>query len=202
MPSQQAHPDRGKQAGGDPGGHRFSVIVLLATAVSMLGADLLTKHLAFERVAGRPVVLSRENAGQYWLIPDHDPIAIIPGLLSLKLTANTGAVFGLGKGGQWVFIVVSILAMTVIGHVFWRSKPSAWLMHVALGLILAGALGNLYDRVRFNAVRDLLWLLPGTGLWPWIFNVADVLLLVGVAMLVVQTWQSGRPEQTQRSSPG
>jgi len=168
----------------------------------MLGADLLTKHLAFERVAGRPVVLSRDNAGQYWVIPDHEPVSLIPGVLSLKLTANTGAVFGLGKGGQWVFKIVSIMAMGVIGHVFWRSRPDAWVMHIALGLIMAGALGNLYDRVRFNAVRDLLWLLPGTGVWPWIFNVADVLLLAGVGMLVIQTWQVGKHGQTEETIPG
>ena len=88
-----------------------------------------------------------------------------------------------------VFVAVTILAVGVIGRVFWNSSASAWGLHLALGLILGGALGNLYDRLRFNAVRDLLWLFPGSGLWPWIFNVADAALLVGVSTVVWVMWR-------------
>jgi len=118
-------------------------------------------------------------------IPDHPPIELLPGLLSLRLTLNTGAVFGLGKGNQWFFAIVSIGALAVLLWLFTRSEAKAWAWQAALGLVTAGAAGNLYDRYLYNAVRDMLWMLPETGLWPWIFNPADAALMIGVGMIVV-----------------
>ncbi len=177
------------------------ILFLLIVTVTLV-ADLWSKHLAFERVAGRPVQLLKTRAGDPTLIPVHDPIVLIPQVLSLRLTTNTGAVFGAGKGRQRLFVVVSVLAVAVIGHVFWRSPVGAWGLHLSLGLILAGALGNLYDRLRFNAVRDFLSLFPDTGLWPWIFNIADSALSVGVAIMVVVMWCDDRPKPTDRTNPG
>lgn len=171
------------------GRHLPSIVLFLLTTVILLASDLFSKTAAFEQVAGQPVILSRHQDGDPSAIPYHEPIVVMPSVLSLRLTTNTGAVFGLGKGGQLVFVAVTILAVGVIGRVFWNSSARAWGLHLALGLILGGALGNLYDRLRFNAVRDLLWLFPGTGLWPWIFNIADAALLIGVSTVVWVMWR-------------
>ena len=78
--------------------------------------------------------------------------------------------------------------------------------HIAIGLILAGGLGNLYDRMVYGAVRDFLHMLPGwqlpngwmwpgnsTGdVFPWVFNVADVLLLAGMALFVITSFAEDR----------
>ena len=130
------------------------------------------------------------------LARDHPPVTVIPHVLSLKLTANPGAVFGIGAGQRWLFVTISVMATLVVLAVFYRSRPRAWASHVSLGLILAGALGNLYDRVVFAAVRDMLWLFPGTGLWPWVFNIADVSLLTGVGLmlLVIARGEKPRPD--------
>lgn len=177
-----------------------ALLLLLAVVAVVLTADLTSKALAFEYVLDFPVHLSRHSEVEPHQIPPHEPVTLVPGVLALKLTTNTGAVFGLGKGGQAVFIGVSLIAIAALGWVFWRSPPTFWLYHVGLGLMLAGALGNLFDRIRFNAVRDLLWLFPGTGLWRWLFNIADVALVAGVAMLLVISWWSERrspaPETT------
>jgi signal peptidase II len=125
-------------------------------------------------------------------IPRHEPTELVPGLLDLQLTLNTGAVFGLGQGARWLFVAVSVLATGVILVLVWRSPARARVYHTALGMILAGALGNLYDRVRFSAVRDMLHMLPETGLWPWIFNLADVALVVGVCVVLVLSFFDGR----------
>lgn len=125
-------------------------------------------------------------------IPRHKPTPLVPGVLDLQLTLNTGAVFGLGQGARWLFVAVSVLATGVILVLVWRSPASARVYHVALGMILAGALGNLYDRVRFSAVRDMLHMLPETNLWPWIFNLADVALVVGVCVVLVMSFFDGR----------
>ena len=180
---------------------RSAGVVFVAVLVLTAAGDLVSKSLAFRYVAGEPVVLTRANAVDHRVIPGHEPVPIVPGVLSLQLTTNSGAVFGLGKGGQYVFIVVSLIAIAVIVRVFLRSRADATLFHVCLALVLGGAVGNLYDRIRFNAVRDLLLLLPDTKLWPWLFNVADAALMVGVGVIIVITWKSDmRPQSDQTES--
>ncbi len=103
---------------------------------------------------------------------------------------NHGALFGLmqeHKGGaNQVFAGVSILA--AVGIVVWVSRrPTAadgWLC-AALGLILGGTIGNLYDRLVFNGVRDFLYFYKIN--WP-VFNVADCGLVVGAGMLLVHAF--------------
>ena len=111
------------------------------------------------------------------------------GKLNLRLVSNTGAVFGLGKGNRWFFVLASLAAICVIGMLFARSDRRARLLHVALALVLAGALGNLYDRWFYGVVRDMLHLFPSTELWPWVFNLADVSLLCGVGLILLITVQ-------------
>lgn len=170
---------------------RRAVALFVMVAAVVLVADLGLKYLSFTHVAGRPVedVSKAAEDPRFWVDRyPHEPVEVVPGVLSLRLTTNTGAVFGLGAGNQWLFILVSIVACGLIVFIFARSRPEAWLMHVGLALILAGALGNLYDRMRYAAVRDMLWLLPETGLWPWIFNLADAALMVGVFTVIALTW--------------
>ncbi len=191
-----------------------AVGVFLAVTLGVLAADLGLKAWSFEHVAARPVRLVamdvRDHA-MFWAFHGHEPVVVVPRVLNLQLTTNTGAVFGLGKGNRGVFIAVSAVALVVIGVLFARSPAGAWGLHVGLALILAGALGNLYDRVRFAAVRDMLHMLPGvhlpfglawpgsappggaggegvTEVWPWIFNLADVSLLAGVGLVLILTW--------------
>jgi signal peptidase II len=78
--------------------------------------------------------------------------------------------------------------------------------HVAIGLILAGGIGNLYDRIIYGAVRDFLHMLPGWSLpngwrwpgtatgdvFPWVFNVADVMLLCGMGIFIVTSFMEDR----------
>lgn len=195
-------------------GLRASVWVLFFIVVAAcLAADLGLKYWSFKNVPedfqvhvrtaeqGGPEVLVRVSDEQDWLVaheigmtqlpsrvPGHPPIVVVPGVLNFQLTLNTGAVFGLGQGARPIFIVVSIIALVVITFLIYRSPPNARFYHLGLAMILGGALGNLYDRVLYSAVRDMLHMLPGTGLWPWIFNPADVALVVGVCMVLVVSW--------------
>lgn len=180
------------------------VAVFLGLVLLILAADLSTKRLAFLHVADREVVDIHLSAtdNSFWDRYPHRPIRILPGVLSLKLTTNTGAVFGIGQGRQWLFISVSVAAIGFIATLFARSAANARWLHLSLALILGGALGNLYDRVAFNAVRDFLWLLPDTGLWPWIFNLADVALVLGVCLLMLLLWFAPNPRAAAPPSPG
>jgi signal peptidase II len=168
------------RAGQKPGAVAVFVVVTLA----VLAADQILKYVAFATIAG-----DRQ-------------ITLIPHVLSLKLITNTGAVFGLGKGFRWVFIVVSFIAIPIIARIFWRSPARARGLHLALALILAGALGNLYDRILFSAVRDMLWLFPSTGMWPWIFNLADAALMAGVAGILLLSLLSELRRPALRSTRG
>ena len=107
---------------------------------------------------------------------------------------NHGALFGLGgehKGlANQVFAGVSIVAAA--GILVWVSRRSTavdgWLC-AALGLILGGTIGNLFDRVVFNGVRDFLYFYRID--WP-VFNVADCCLVVGAGMLLVHAFFPAR----------
>ncbi|WP_432799221.1 signal peptidase II [Poriferisphaera sp. WC338] len=202
-----------------------AVILFLIVAAVLLTADLLIKYYSFKDVGDYPVVIqpvdepAPADAGAYRFtdngkdiiinvytdaaqpIPQSaEGITIIPHLLNLHITLNTGAVFGLGKGGRPVFIGVTAIALFVIGLFFARSKASAWAFHLGLACILAGALGNLYDRIVYSAVRDMFHLLPTTGWYPWIFNLADAALLLGVFIIIIHSYRADKPSQPQQPS--
>ncbi|MEM1212251.1 MAG: signal peptidase II [Planctomycetota bacterium] len=190
---------------------RRAIAVFLTIAVGLLAADLVIKYLAFEHVADFPIRLESPakvfvEVNDQWYeskpldpaipasaIPGHDSTPLIPSILDLRLTINTGAVFGSGAGLRWLFVGVSIIAVGVIGYLFVRSPANAWLLHAALALILAGALGNLYDRVRYAAVRDMFHLFPDTRLWPWIWNLADAVLMLGVGLVLLINLRKPQP---------
>ena len=177
--------------------------VLLVVLVVGLVVDLGSKEWAFRTVAGEPVVLQKETilGDPTFQIPPHAGITVLPwGLLDFDLVLNHGAVFGIGQRKRVVFIAFTVLAAFVAMLVFARwTHERAVLTHAAIGLILAGGLGNLYDRLAYGAVRDFLHMLPdwdlpfgwtwpngSAGVFPWVFNVADVMLLAGMTILILR----------------
>jgi signal peptidase II len=101
------------------------------------------------------------------------------GPLKLTLSHNRGVAFGLAGGGGVGLIVIGLLALGVVGYLFARNPTRPW-MWLATGLVAGGALGNLTDRVRADAVTDFVDLPP----WPP-FNLADMAITAGVIVLVV-----------------
>lgn len=214
---------------------RGAVVTLIVVAALGLAADLGSKWAAFRWVAGVPVQIERERVlelsrmGQSLspLIPAHEAVTVAPSVLDLSLVLNRGVVFGIGAGKRWFFVAFTVMA---IGFGLWMfgswTRPRDRWSHVAIGLLLAGGLGNLYDRLVFASVRDFLHPLPGVVLpfgwrmpfdggrevWPYVSNVADLWLLVGIGLLMVQLWRSGshpdgthdgkRPSSPELSSPG
>ena len=200
------------------GRHWPSWVFAVAVTLLVLTGDLALKSWSFHTVAGKPVIVTQNSVDDplFWHEYAHEPVPVVPYVLSLKLTLNSGAVFGFGKGKQWLFILISIAAVGVLGRVFWTTRAGAFWSHLALALILAGALGNLYDRIRFNAVRDMMWLFPGVKLpfgwrwpgnpgsddiYPWIFNLADAALVVGVVLLLIIIWRAPKPQPVDHKAP-
>ena len=193
---------------------------LISLFVVALVADLGSKWWAFANVAGDPVPLTRETAMAADqlsdLLPRHEPMTVVPKVLEFTLVLNEGAVFGMAAGQRWFFVGFTAIAIVFCVWMFasWtRAKDHA--AHAAIALVIAGGVGNLYDRLVYACVRDFLHFLPGVELpfgiawpsgereiWPYVSNVADAELIVGIAMLM---WFSLRasgddePEQDETS---
>lgn len=184
--------------------------MLVVVMLVGLGADLWSKQIAFATIAGEPVLLSRTEVLARTdlsdLIPFHEPRHAVPGLLDFSLVLNRGAVFGIGAGKRWFFITFTIGAL---GFGVWMfgswTGPRDLGAHVGIGLLLAGGLGNLYDRMIYACVRDFIhplpgvvlpfgWRVPGGGreIWPYVSNVADLFLIIGIGLLMMSMWRKGR----------
>ncbi len=176
-------------------------ITLLFVFAIGLALDLTTKSLAFRYVAQESVELSYDDiAGNpSYRLPFHTGVKALPwDLLDLRLVLNHGAVFGLGQQQRMVFIAFTIIAVVSALWIFgWWTDAKNRVAHIGIGLVLAGGIGNLYDRLVFGAVRDFLFMTPrwhlpfdfhwpggNTELFPWIFNGADMMLLLGMAILL------------------
>jgi signal peptidase II len=119
-----------------------------------------------------------------------DRVAVIPGFLYVTHTRNAGAAFGLFESAPpelrlAAFIAVSIAALAIMAVLFRRTAPRESGQLLGLSLVSMGALGNFIDRVWRGEVVDILHVRLWTGYaWPD-FNVADVCILAGVAVLII-----------------
>lgn len=154
--------------------------IFLGLAVVGGAADLLTKEWVF-RWRGLP----HRQQSPWWLIE---------GIAGIETAVNTGALFGMGAGYGWFFALASMVASVAICLWLFRFNAcqSLWLT-VALGCVMGGIVGNLYDRLGFwhrpgmppewsSGVRDWILLCYGQYTWPN-FNIADSLLVGGAMML-------------------
>lgn len=202
---------------------RSWVILFIVTIVGF-SADLATKNWAFQEIADSPVLLEREQllSNPNWTpIPMHDGVVAIPGrILNFRLVLNDGAVFGIGSQQRVFFIIFTFIALAIAGWIFGRHTTRKDTMaHIAIGLILGGGLGNLYDRIAIGRVRDFMHLFPdrhlpfdfswpgsNSELFPWIFNTGDALLLTGMGLLMIFFWRqptptSQKPDQAKSTPP-
>jgi lipoprotein signal peptidase len=180
----------------------FGILALVG-----LAADQASKYVVFARLY--PGDTERESVQH--VIPDLFALRTIyshesdsaSGILHTLRTisgerlpeVNRGALFGIGNQTDMntFFAIVSVLAACFI--VFWTSRPSVAtdrFLCVALGLILGGTLGNLYDRVVFGGVRDFLHCYYEGHIWPD-FNVADCCLVCGAGVLLVHSFFARDP---------
>ena len=115
---------------------------------------------------------------------------ILP-FFNLIYIENTGAAFGMGQNRNIFFIVSSVLILIIL-FVFARKVAGENVrVRSSLALVIGGALGNLYDRIRQGSVTDFLDFYLGSHHWP-AFNVADSSIFVGAVLLVVFEWREKR----------
>jgi signal peptidase II len=129
------------------------------------------------------------------LIPLYDSVEVIPGLLNLTHVLNTGAAFGFLDRFDFAYkaIVVTLLATAALGAIVFYAMTlgsETRLSRLALTLVVAGAVGNLIDRVVAGAVVDFVDVYWG-GWHFWAFNVADSCISIGAVLLIFDMLRTG-----------
>ena len=119
------------------------------------------------------------------------------GLLPLTLAFNKGAAFGISVGddSRWLFVPITFVALGLLAVLFKQAEQRDYLRIVAISLVVSGAIGNLYDRIRWDrGVVDFLGPID-LGFWYFpIFNVADIAISCGAIMLAISFWLEERQE--------
>jgi signal peptidase II len=152
--------------------------ILLAVAI----IDVITKAVA-------------ERA----LVPRGIPHEVLGNTLRFTLVYNPGAAFGLNLGPQsrWIFAALTIVALVILGRLYRTTRAGDAARIVSLALVCAGAIGNLLDRMRsFFGVVDFIDVGVGDARWPT-FNVADMAVSVGAALLAWVLWQEDREARSE-----
>jgi len=157
-----------------------SLVIFTATIVLVMLVDQLTKFY----------VVSHFSL--------HETAAVIPGFFHLTYIRNPGAAFGFLAGAPAAFrgcffALVTLVAVGLILYHLIAHKISDLLLLLPFSLILAGALGNMVDRFRFGEVIDFLDFSLGAYHWP-AFNVADMAISIGAAILVVEMFRRRNEE--------
>lgn len=187
---------------------RSRYVAFFLVAAAGLAADLISKEIVFSW----PGKLTGEVV--YWWWPDH---------AGIQTSLNEGALFGIGYGQVGIFAAISVLAALAIPlWLFLGGAARDWWLTIALGGVMAGVLGNLYDRLGLSgevwpdwdpragetvyAVRDwILWQANAEWTWPN-FNLADAFLVTGAAVLFLRAMlepkeDDAATEATESSQP-
>ena len=139
--------------------------IVLPIFVGMLIFDLLTK----EFIAGS-IALGEQKS-------------FIPGLFSFTYVENDGAAWNIFAGNRTFLIIISVIFIILLGVFYFFERKNGVLFHVGAGLIFAGAVGNMVDRIFIGIVRDF----SQFDFWRSfpVFNIADVALTIGVVIVVI-----------------
>jgi signal peptidase II len=190
------------------------IMFLLAVCVLWVGLDQATKIWAQSSLAEpRTRVVKKHVDGE--LVEEKvmkfvaaEKVVVVPGLLNFKYAENPAAAFSLTRSlPEWFrrpfLLLFSLIAMGLIGGWYFRLKRPDGLLMTAFSLILAGALGNMIDRVRFGYVVDFIDMYAGflEGKyeprwvhWPT-YNIADACIVVGALLVVYRTLKPLYPEE-------
>jgi signal peptidase II len=154
-------------------------LVLLGVAGGVVSLDQWTKWLVRENI----------DFGGQWL-PEW--LSWLSPYARIVHWYNSGAAFGLFQNGNLIFTVLAFIVIGAIIYYYPRVETEDWTLKAAMGLQLAGAGGNLIDRLMRGKVTDFI----SIGKFP-VFNVADASISIGVAVLLLGVWIKERQEKAQ-----
>jgi signal peptidase II len=178
--------------------------LFLIVAVLSLVADQATKIWARGSL---PVV--RHQGDAMCVVPDDivaracigHPVSVIDGFWEWRLSMNPGSAFGLFSSQNGARVFLSIVGIVAVFGMLWmlrKARPDQRILHWALALVTGGAIGNLVDRMYFGVVTDFILWRYQTHEWP-VFNVADIVLVIGVGLMFIDIQKEGRRERARKA---
>lgn len=125
-----------------------------------------------------------------------NPKSIIPNVLELQYVENTGAAWGVFSGAKYFFIIITLIAVVLMGIYYLKTQftPSNLWIHLSLGLMITGAFGNCMDRVFRGFVVDFIYV---SCIHFPVFNVADMCVCVGAGIFVIASFLAMSKETNQ-----
>ena len=137
------------------------------------------------------LVFALDRATKHWVVEALDlktlrAIDVLPPYLNLRMAWNEGVNFGvldLGRDGRWVLIAVSLVIVAAL--IWWIRRQTDRRLAISAGVVIGGALGNVWDRLTYGAVADFLNMSCCGIDNPYAFNVADVAIFAGAAGLIL-----------------
>jgi signal peptidase II len=165
--------------------HSFPLrgLMFLGLAALVVVLDQMTKRVAEDKL---------ERAGVRSV-----PLPVAGDYVRFTYVENRGAAFGLLQDQTAFFVFVGVLVIGVIAASYRYLPRSGFRLHLALGLQLGGAIGNLIDRIRQGYVVDFVDFGYRSNWWP-VFNVADSAIVIGVALLALNALSPAPGEESNR----
>ena len=162
-----------------PGVARMKHAIFWSVLAAVVVLDIITKQLAVAHLSSRV------------------PVRLVGDWLMLRLVYNPGAAFGIHAGAysRWVFTILALVALVVLGVMVRQTAPGQRVKLVALAAVCGGAVGNLIDRFRSaRGVVDFIDVWIGSFHWPT-FNVADMAVSCGAVTLAFVLWREGKEHE-------
>lgn len=149
-------------------------------------------------------VLAVDQISKWWIIdvlelPKIQMVQVLP-FFNLQWVENRGVSFGMlsadGDLGRWALVVLT--SLITIGLGIWLKSVQTKVLAIAIGLVIGGALGNIYDRIMFGYVADFLQFFVGN--WSFaVFNVADSCITAGAVLLIWDSFFGPKPEENPKT---
>lgn len=109
-----------------------------------------------------------------------ESIDIIKNFFKLTYVKNTGAAFGILQNQKYVFLIIG--SFTLIGLIYFFINTDKKLIKFCISLIIAGAIGNMIDRIKYGYVVDMF---DFHSIWSYVFNFADICVVIGIILLSI-----------------
>lgn len=193
-------------------GKRKKWILFAIVATLSLAADQATKIWARDAlpVVGHGTGAELPGGGKQCLVPadivshmcQGKAVPIVDDYWDWRLSMNPGSAFGLfaGTGGARILLtIVGLIALGAMVVMLRKARDDQQILHWALGLVAGGAVGNLVDRIYYGVVTDFVLWRYKTHEWP-VFNVADVVLVVGVGLMFIDIQKEGKRDKARQAA--
>lgn len=134
------------------------------------------------------LIFTLDRLTKYWatkVLMDNEGISIIKGFFDFSYLENTGAAFGMLSGKLIFLTLIPIVVLVFLAYKYYKTKTKNVLLKLSGGMIAAGALGNLYDRIFYGYVVDFISVHYKNLYYFPTFNVADMSITIGTFLIII-----------------